>query len=62
MIQPYIRVINEFEKKPLLFAWFCVFTHIVIKKLFKEKKVAVQKFEFLEALLKNSADFQKELL
>ena len=62
MIQPYIRVINEFEKKPLLFAWFCVFTHIVVKKLFKEKKVAVQKFEFLEALLKNSADFQKELL
>ena len=53
MIQPYIRVVNEFEKKPLLFAWFCVFTHIIMKKLFKEKKVPVHKFDFLETLLKN---------
>ncbi len=60
MIKPYIRVINEFEGKPLIFAWFCVFTHIIIKKLFKEKKVPVQKFGFLETLSKNSTDFQEE--
>ena len=50
MISPYIKVVHEFEKQPLIFAWFCVMTHILIKKLFKEKKTAINTFEFLTQL------------
>lgn len=53
MIQPYVKTIHEFEQKSFLFAYFCAVMHILIKKLFKEKKISVRKFDFLEILLKN---------
>ncbi len=55
MIKPYVTVIHEFEKKPLLFAYFSVVTHTIIKKFFKEKKVTAGNFEFLEQLEQNAA-------
>lgn len=38
IIKYYIRVIHEFEKQPLIFAWFCVFTHVLIKSTIKYRK------------------------
>lgn len=38
IIKCYIRVIHEFEKQPLVFAWFCVFTHVFIKSTIKYRK------------------------
>ena len=38
IIKYYIQVIHDFEKKPLVFAWFCVFTHVVIKTFFKYRR------------------------
>ena len=35
LIKPYIVVLHEFEKKSLLFSYFCVFTHVFIKSFFK---------------------------
>lgn len=35
IIKYYIQVIHEFEKQPLIFAWFCVFTHVIIKSTVK---------------------------
>lgn len=39
IIQPFVKVIHEFEGKSLLTAYFCVFTHIFIKTFFKYRKV-----------------------
>lgn len=39
IIKYYIKVIHEFENKPLIFAWFCVFTHVFIKSFFKYRRV-----------------------
>ena len=38
IIKYYIRVIHDFEKQPLVFAWFCVFTHVLIKTTIKYRK------------------------
>lgn len=38
IIKYYIRVIHDFEKQPFVFAWFCVFTHVLIKTFFKYKR------------------------
>lgn len=38
IIKYYIQVIHEFEKQPLVFAWFCVFTHVFIKSTIKYRK------------------------
>lgn len=38
IIKYYIQVIHEFEKKPLIFACFCVFTHVLIKSTIKYRK------------------------
>lgn len=35
IIKYYIQVIHEFENQPLVFAWFCVFTHVLIKSTVK---------------------------
>lgn len=35
IIKYYVMVIHEFEKKPYLYALFCVFTHVFIKTFFK---------------------------
>lgn len=35
IIKYYIQVIHEFEKKPIIFAWFCVFTHVFVKSFLK---------------------------
>lgn len=38
IIKYYIRVIHEFENQPLIFAWFCVFTHVLIKETVKYRR------------------------
>lgn len=38
MIEPYIKTVHELEGKNIIYAYFCAFTHILIKKLFKVKK------------------------
>ncbi len=38
IIKYYIQVVHDFEKKPLVVAWFCVFTHVVIKTFFKYRR------------------------
>lgn len=38
IIKYYIKVIHNFEKKPFLFACFCVFTHVLIKSTIKYRK------------------------
>ena len=38
IIKYYIQVVHDFEKRPLVFAWFCVFTHVVIKTFFKYRR------------------------
>ncbi len=38
MIEPYIKVVHEFEGKSKFYAYFCAFTHVLIKKLFKIEK------------------------
>lgn len=38
IIKYYIQVIHDFERKPLVFAWFCVFTHVFVKTFFKYRK------------------------
>ena len=38
IIKYYIRVIHDFERKPLVFAWFCVFTHVFVKTFLKYRK------------------------
>lgn len=38
IIKYYIRVIRDFERKPLVFAWFCVFTHVFVKTFFKYRR------------------------
>lgn len=38
IIKYYIQVIHEFEKQPLAFAWFCVFTHVFVKTFLKYRK------------------------
>ena len=35
IIKYYIQVIHDFERKPILFAWLCVFTHVFIKSTIK---------------------------
>ena len=60
MIQPYIRTLHEFEQKSLFFSYFCAAAHVLVKKLFKEKKTPVRSFDFLKTLLKNSAMRQFE--
>lgn len=39
IIKYYIKVIYEFEKKPFVFACFCVFTHVLIKSTIKYRKI-----------------------
>ena len=41
IIECYIKVIHEFEKKSIFFAWLCVFTHMVVKTFFKYKKIKI---------------------
>lgn len=38
IIHYYIQVIHDFEKKPLMFAYFCVFTHVFVKTFLKYRK------------------------
>lgn len=38
IIKYYIRVVHEFEKQSLLFSWFCVFTHVLIKSTIKYRR------------------------
>lgn len=38
IIKYYIQVIHDFEKKTLVFAWFCVFTHVFVKTFFKYRE------------------------
>ena len=38
IIKYYIQVIHDFEKQPLIFAWFCVFTHVFVKQFLKYRK------------------------
>lgn len=39
MIKPYIVVLHDFEGHNLLLSYLCVFTHFIIKILFKYKKI-----------------------
>nr|MBP7472902.1 glycosyltransferase family 2 protein [Prevotella sp.] len=39
IIKPFVKVIYEFEGKSLFWAYFCVFTHNIIKVLFKYRKI-----------------------
>lgn len=39
IIQPFVKVIHDFEGKSLIWAYFCVFTHNLIKVLFKYRKI-----------------------
>lgn len=39
IIKYYIQVIYDFEKKSLVFAWFCVFTHVFVKTFLKYRKI-----------------------
>ena len=50
MLNVFVKIINEFERKPVLFAYFCVITHFLTKKLYKEKKVLQHRFLFLEQI------------
>lgn len=38
MIRPYYRVVHDFEGKNAIFSLFCVFTHVVVKVLFKYRR------------------------
>lgn len=38
IIKYYIRVVHAFEKQSLLFSWFCVFTHVLIKSTIKYRR------------------------
>ena len=38
IIKYYIQVIHDFEKQPAFFAYFCVFTHVLIKLTIKYRK------------------------
>lgn len=38
MLEPYIKVVHEFEGKSKLYAYFCAFTHVLVKKLYKVEK------------------------
>lgn len=57
MLSVFVKIINEFENKPLLFAYFCAIVHFGLKKLYKEKKVAIKDFEFCEILGKRVSEF-----
>lgn len=43
MIEPYIKVLHEFESKNLVYSYFCVLTQIIIKAFFKYEKIKSQK-------------------
>lgn len=44
-LKPYIKVIHEFEGKSILLAYFSVFTHLLVKYLFKYKKQTIGSYE-----------------
>lgn len=39
MIKPYVVVLHDFEKKNIIFSYFCVFTQVLIKSFFKYEKI-----------------------
>lgn len=39
IIQPFVKVIHEFESKSLLWTYFCLISHNLIKVLFKYRKI-----------------------
>jgi glycosyltransferase involved in cell wall biosynthesis len=39
MIKPFIVVLHKFENINLIYAYFCLFTHIIIKFFFKYKRI-----------------------
>jgi glycosyltransferase involved in cell wall biosynthesis len=39
MIKPYITVLHDFEHINIILSYFCVFTHILFKILFKYKRI-----------------------
>jgi hypothetical protein len=39
MIKPYITVLHNFEHINIFYSYFCMFTHIIIKYLFKYKNI-----------------------
>lgn len=38
MMKPYVTVLHEFEKQPLVFAWLCVATHVLVKSTVKYRR------------------------
>lgn len=40
ILKPFVKVIHEFEGQDILFAYFCVFTHMFVKTFFKYKKIS----------------------
>lgn len=47
MIGPYIKVLHDFEKHNYLISYFCVFTHFLIKILWKYKKINLEESKAL---------------
>jgi teichuronic acid biosynthesis glycosyltransferase TuaG len=39
VLKYFIKVIHEFEGKSILFAYWCAFTHVIIKKFFKYERI-----------------------
>ena len=39
VLQPFVTVLHDFEHKSYITAYFCVFTHMFVKTLFKYKKI-----------------------
>jgi glycosyltransferase involved in cell wall biosynthesis len=42
LIKPYITVLHEFEHIHIFYAYFCLFTHVIIKIFFKYKRIKVK--------------------
>lgn len=49
MLEPFVRVVHEFEGKPKIVAYFCAATHLVLKKFFKQRRVPARDYPFLAA-------------
>ena len=52
MIEPYIKVVHDFEGHSLFVSYFCVLTHFLIKIFFKYRKISLEeslcgKYNFL---------------
>ena len=58
MFKPYLKVIRDFEGKSIIYAWFCIFTHIFIKFFLKYRKI--QKEESVVENMRDSFTLYKD--